>query len=114
MPNQFGIMKAIAARCFTILACWAMVACGKDTRDQFVGEWKSATTDAETHTFIKRSGDDFFISEGKQDLVGKYDEATKSLLIDNGTRKVPVLYIPESDQIVVSAGGKSARFTRVK
>ena len=107
-------MKAFAARFLIVLFGCAVVACAKDARDQFVGEWKSATTNAETHTFIKRSGDDFFITEGKQDLVGKYDEATKSLLIDNGTRKVPVLYIPDTDQIVVSAGGKSARFSRVK
>ena len=107
-------MKAIAVRVLLVLVCWAAVACAKDSRDQFVGEWKSATTDAEAHTFIKRSGDDFFITEGKQDLVGKYDEATKSVLIDNGTRKVPVLYIPDTDEIVVSAGGKSAKFARVK
>ena len=79
-----------------------------------MGEWENAATDAGTHTFIKRSGDDFFITEGKQDLVGKYNEATRSVLIDNLTREVPVLYIPDINEIVVSAGGKSEKFTRVK
>ena len=46
------------------------------------------------HTFIKRSGDDFFITEGKQGLAGKYNEATRSVLIDNGTRKVPCSTYP--------------------
>ena len=59
-----------------------------------VGEWKNTATDAEMHTFIKRSGDDFFITEGKQGLVGKYNEATRSVLIDNGTRKVPCSTYP--------------------
>ena len=79
-----------------------------------MGEWENAATDAEMHTFIKRSGDDFFITEGKQDLVGKYSEATRSVLIDNLTREVPVLYVPDTNEIVVSAGGKSEKFTRVK
>ena len=43
------------------------------------------------HTFIKHPGDDFFIPEGKQGLVGKYNEATRSVLIDNVTREVPAL-----------------------
>ena len=79
-----------------------------------MGEWKNAATDAEARTFIKRSGDDFFITERKQDLVSKYNEATRSVLINNGTRKVPVLYVPDTNEIVVSAGGKSEKFTRVK
>ena len=79
-----------------------------------MGEWENAATDAEMHTFIKRSGDDFFITEGKQDLVGKYNEVTGSVLIDNLTREVPVLYVPDINEIVVSAGGKSEKFTRVK
>ena len=56
-----------------------------------MGEWENAATDAEARTFIERSGDDFFITEGKQDLVGKYNEATRSVLIDNVTREVPAL-----------------------
>ena len=79
-----------------------------------MGEWKNAATNAEAHTFIKRSGDDFFIPEGKQDLAGKYSEATRSALIDNGTRKVPVLYVLDTNEIVVSAGGKSGKFARAK
>ena len=79
-----------------------------------MGEWKNAAIDAEAHTFIERSGDDFFITEGKQDPVGKYDEVTGSVLIDNLTREVPVLYVPDINEIVVSAGGKSEKFTRVK
>ena len=79
-----------------------------------MGEWKNAATDAEAYTLIKRSGDDFFITEGKQDLVGKYNEATRSVLIDDEIRKVPVLYVPDTNEIVVSAGGKSEKFTRVK
>ena len=46
--------------------------------------------------------------------MGKYNEATRSVLINNGTRKVPVLYVPDTNEIVVSAGGKSEKFTRVK
>lgn len=107
-------MKVLAARFFMVVACWAMVACAKDARDEFVGVWRSSTTDAEAQTTIKRTGDDYFINEGKQDLVGKYDAATKSILIDNGTQKVPVLYLPETDEIMVSAGDRSAKFKRVK
>ncbi|GAB2706862.1 hypothetical protein GCM10011495_21630 [Hymenobacter frigidus] len=70
-----------------------------------MGEWKNAATDAEVHTFI---------TEGKQDLVSKYNEATRSVLIDDEIRKVPVLYVPDTNEIVVSAGGKSEKFTRVK
>jgi len=70
-----------------------------------VGEWKNAATDAEARTFI---------TEGKQDLVGKYNEATRSVLIDDEIRKVPVLYVADTNEIVVSAGGKSEKFTRVK
>ena len=79
-----------------------------------MSEWKNAATDTEAHTFIERSGDDFFITEGKQYLVGKYNEATRSVLIDTLTREVPVLYVPDINEIVVSAGGKSEKFTRVK
>jgi hypothetical protein len=108
-------MKAVAARLLLVWLGWAAVACATDdARDKFVGERKSVTADAGIHTFIKRSGNNFFINEGKQDLVGTYDEANKSIIIDNGTRKVPVLYIPETDEIVVSAGGNSAKFSRVK
>ena len=46
--------------------------------------------------------------------MGKYSEATRSVLIDNVTREVPVLYVPDTNEIVVSAGGKSGKFTRVK
>jgi hypothetical protein len=46
--------------------------------------------------------------------VGKYNEATRSVLIDDEIRKVPVLYVPDTNEIVVSAGGKSEKFTRVK
>ena len=70
-----------------------------------MGEWKNAATDAEARTFI---------TEGKQDLVSKYNEATRSVLINNGTRKIPVLYVPDTNEIVVSAGGKGEKFTRVK
>ena len=79
-----------------------------------MGEWENAATDAEARTFIERSGDDFFITEGKQDPVGKYDEVTGSVLIDNVTRKVPVLCVLDTNEIMVSAGGKSGKFTRVK
>ena len=79
-----------------------------------MGEWGNAATDAEVHIFIKRSGDDFFITEGKQDLVGKYNEATKCVLIDSVPRKVPVLYVSDTNEIVVMTGGKIEKFTRVK
>ena len=46
--------------------------------------------------------------------MGKYSEATKSVLIDKVTREVSVLYVPDANEIVVSAGGKSGKFTRVK
>ena len=46
--------------------------------------------------------------------MGTYDEATKSMLIDNGSTKVLVLYMPDTDEITVSAAGKSAEFSRVK
>ena len=70
-----------------------------------MGEWKNAATDAEVHTFI---------TEGKRDLVGKYNEATRSVLIDDEIRKVLVLYVPDTNEIVVSAGGISEKFARVK
>lgn len=97
-----------------ILLVLAVSACATDYRDKFVGEWKSVNTGSAVHTSIKRSGDNFFITEGKQDLVGTYDEATKSMLVDNGSKKVPVLYMPDTDEIIVSAAGKSAKFSRVK
>ena len=79
-----------------------------------MGERRNTATGAEAHTFVKRSGDNFFVTEGKQGLVGKYNEATKSGLIDNGARKVPVRYVPDTNEIVVSAGGKNGKFARVK
>ena len=47
-------------------------------------------------------------------LAGKYSEATRGVLIDNGTRKAPVLYVSNTNEIVVSAGGKSGKFARAK
>ena len=107
-------MKVWGPRLLIVLLLLAVSACTTNFRDKFVGEWKSVNTGSEVHTFIKRSGDNFFITEGKQDLVGTYDETTKSMLIDNGSQKVPVLYMPDTDEIMISAVGKSAKFSRVK
>ena len=85
-----------------------------DPRDKFVGEWKSADTNAETHTYIRRTENNFFIHEGQQDLVGAYDSTTQSILIDNGVKKVPVRYLAETDQISVTGGSRDAKFSRVK
>jgi hypothetical protein len=116
-------MKAFAARLLVVLLVGAVSACGPekkkdidmtDPRDKFVGEWKSADTNAETHTYIKRSNNSFFIHEGQQDIVGTYDEVNKTIIIDNGTKKVPVIYLPETDQIRVTGGSRDAKFSRVK
>lgn len=114
--------KTLAARLSVVMLAGLLAACGAETpkeadvdyRQQFVGEWKSADTNAETHTYIKRTGDTFYIHEGQQDIVGTYDEATKSVLIDNGEKKVPVAYVPETDQLLITGGSKTARFARVK
>lgn len=114
-------MKAIAARLLAVLVVAGMGACSTeakkeaevDTREKFVGEWKSADTSAETHTYIKRTGDTFYIHEGQQDLVGAYDAASQSVLIDNGVKKVPVRYLPATDQILVTGGSREAKFSRV-
>ncbi|MDB5235833.1 MAG: hypothetical protein JWR44_2826 [Hymenobacter sp.] len=109
-------MKAVVARLLVVLLFLTASACSTstDVREKFVGEWKSVNADTGTHTFIRRTGDNYFITEGKQDLVATYQDSIKGLIIDNGTRKVPVLYIQDTDEIVVSAGGKSAKFSRVK
>ncbi|WP_210521496.1 hypothetical protein [Hymenobacter terricola] len=113
-------MKVLVARLLVVLLFMAGSACTTeakkeiDPRDKFVGEWKSADTNAETHTYIKRTGDTFYIHEGQQDLVAAYDEATKSLVIDNGVKKVPVHYLPATDQIMVTGGSRDAKFSRVK
>ena len=109
-------MKAFAARLLVVLLFLVAAGCSNSTdiREKFVGEWKSVNADTGTHTFIRRTGDNYFITEGKQDLVATYQDSVKGLVIDNGTRKVPVLYIQETDEIMVSAGGKSAKFSRVK
>lgn len=113
-------MKAFATRLLVVVLGWAVAACSTettkevDTRDRFVGEWKSADTNSQTHTKIKRSGDNFFIHEGLNDLVGAYDASLTSVMIDNGTKKVAVKYLPETDQIMVTGGSREAKFSRVK
>lgn len=114
-------MKAFSALVLAVSMLGSVSACSTeakkevevDTRDKFVGEWESADAKAETHTYIKRTDNQFFIHEGQQDLVGNYDEATKSILIDNGEKKVPVSYLPETDQIMVTGGSHDAKFSRV-
>ncbi|MBF9223161.1 hypothetical protein [Hymenobacter ruricola] len=115
-------MKALALRGLVVSLVWAATACGSeppkeqevDARDRFVGEWKSADTNSQTHTFIKRSGDTFFIHEGKQDIEGTYDAATQCVMIQNEVKKVPVKYLPETDQLLITGGSREARFSRVK
>lgn len=114
-------MKAIAARLLAVLLVAGVGSCSPeakkeaeiDPREKFVGEWKSADTNAETHTYIKRTGDTFYIHEGQQDLVGAYDAASQSVLIDNGVKKVPVRYLSSTDQIMVTGGSREAKFSRV-
>ena len=99
-----------------------MVSCGLNkprapegnARDKFVGEWKSDDTNSQTHTRIQRSGDNFFIHEGLNDLTGIYDSTAQAIMIDNGVKKVPVKYLSETDQILVTGGSRDAKFSRVK
>ncbi|MDO7853608.1 hypothetical protein [Hymenobacter convexus] len=99
-----------------------MGSCGPDKpktpegnpRDKFVGEWKSDDTNSQTHTRIQRSGDNFFIHEGLNDLTGIYDSTAQAIMIDNGVKKVPVKYLPATDQILVTGGSRDAKFSRVK
>jgi hypothetical protein len=105
-----------------VLLTGAMTSCGLDKskvsvinpRDQFVGEWKSDDTNSQTHTHIRRTGDTFFIHEGLNDLTGVYDSTARAIMIDNGVKKVPVKYLPETDQILVTGGSQDAKFSRVK
>lgn len=115
-------MKALTVRLLGVVLLGAVSACSpekkkeidmSDPRDKFVGEWKSADSNAETHTYIKRLNNTFFIHEGRQDIEGTYDEVTKSILINNGVKKVPVHYVPEKDLIVVDGDNKKATFSRV-
>jgi len=103
------------------LAC-TLGSCGSDKpkapevnpRDQFLGEWKSDDTNSQTHTVIRRKGDTFFIHEGLNDLMGTYDSTAQAIMIDNGVKNVPVKYLPETGQLLVSGGSRDAKFSRVK
>ncbi|MBD2721473.1 MULTISPECIES: hypothetical protein [Hymenobacter] len=114
-------MKTLVGRLLAVLLIGLVGACGPqkpkveaDMRDNFVGEWKSADTNAQTHTRIKRTGDTFYIHEGINDLVGTYDPNVESIMIDNGVKKVPVKYLPETDQLLITGGQREAKFSRVK
>ncbi|MFD2718040.1 hypothetical protein ACFST9_04895 [Hymenobacter monticola] len=115
-------MNAWAQRALVVLLAGTMVSCGSDKpkapevnpRDQFLGEWKSDDTNSQTHTVIRRKGDTFFIHEGLNDLTGIYDSTAQVIMIDNGIKKVPVKYLPETSQLLVSGGSRDAKFSRVK
>ncbi|MDO7849663.1 hypothetical protein Q5H92_25090 [Hymenobacter sp. M29] len=115
-------MKTWTERLLMVLLIGAVGACAPDKpkaqdvnpRDHFVGEWKSDDTNSQTHTRIQRSGDNFFIHEGLNDLTGIYDSTAQAIMIDNGVKKIPVKYLPETDQILVSGGSRDAKFSRVK
>jgi hypothetical protein len=115
-------MKALIVRLLAVALGGAVGACGPekakeaevDPREVFVGEWKSADTNAETHTTIKHQGDTYYIHEGKVDLTATYDPMTEYIMIDNGVKKVAVKYLPETDQLLVTGGMRDAKFSRVK
>jgi hypothetical protein len=115
-------MKALVVRLLVVVLGGTAGACGPekpkepevDARERFVGEWKSADTNAQTHTKIKHVGDTYYIHEGMNDLVATYDPMTEWIIIDNGVKKVAVKYLPETDQILVTGGMREAKFSRVK
>ena len=113
-------MKALTTQLSVVLLALALGACSSDKakegnpRDNFVGEWKSDDTNSQTHTRIRRVGDNFYIHEGLNDLQGVYDSTAQAIMIDNGEKKVPVKYLPETGQILVSGGSHDAKFSRVK
>jgi len=115
-------MNTWARQALVVLLAATMGSCGLDKpkapevnpRDQFLGEWKSDDTNSLTHTVIRRKGDNYFIHEGLNDLVGIYDSTAQAIMIDNGEKKVPVKYLPATDQILVTGGSQDAKFSRVK
>ncbi|MBF9143771.1 hypothetical protein [Hymenobacter properus] len=115
-------MNAWAKQALVVLLAGAMGSCGSDKpkaaeanpRDLFLGEWKSDDTNSTTHTVIRRKGDTYFIHEGLNDLTGIYDSTAQVIMIDNGVNKVPVKYLPETGQLLVTGGSRDAKFSRVK
>ena len=115
-------LNAWAQRALVVLLAGTLGSCGSDQpkapevnpRDQFLGEWKSDDTNSQTHTVIRRKGDTFFIHEGLNDLTGTYDSTAQAIMIDNGLKKVPVKYLSETGQLLVTGGSRDAKFSRVK
>jgi hypothetical protein len=97
---------------FFLLLCF-VGACSSNTSDKFLGEWKSA--DFKEPVSIKRTGENYILTQkGQPELLATYDADAKRLMIDAGSARVPVIYLADTDEILMSSAVRSTRFSRVK